>query len=189
MDDGTGGELEARRAAHLYRELREVGGAQGPTLRVAGREYLQFCTNNYLGLANEPAVVEAAREALGRHGVGAGASRLVAGSMEMHHELERALARFKGTEAAVVCATGYMANLVVLTTFAGSGDLIVSDKLNHASLLDAARYSGAESRVFPHRNYERARVLLTRERQRGNRRARVVEEEAAERGRGGGSSS
>ena len=84
------------------------------------------------------------REALGKYGTGAGASRLVAGSMRLHHTLEAELARFKGTEAALVFPTGFMANLAVLTTFAGEKDLVVSDKLNHASLLDAAKYSGAE---------------------------------------------
>jgi len=156
-------DLDTRRSAHLFRELREVAGPQGPTLRVDGTQYLQFSTNNYLGLASDPALVDAARTALDKYGVGAGASRLVAGSMELHHELERALAEFKGAEAALLCPTGFTANLAVLTTFAGPGDLVVSDKLNHASLLDGARYSGAECRTFPHRAYDRAAALLTRD--------------------------
>ncbi|MEI8196256.1 MAG: 8-amino-7-oxononanoate synthase [Phycisphaerae bacterium] len=155
-------DLEQRRAAHTFRSLTEVAGAQGPTLRIAGKEFLQFCTNNYLGLANDPAVVDAARAALDRYGMGAGASRLVAGSMELHHRLEEELARFKGVPAALVLSTGFMANLAVLTTFAGPADRIISDKLNHASLLDAARFSGAEHRTFPHRDYARAQTLLQR---------------------------
>jgi 8-amino-7-oxononanoate synthase len=154
--------LDERRSAGLYRELRRVDSATGPRVRIDGREYLQFCTNNYLGLASDPEVVEAGRAALDRYGAGAGASRLVAGSMALHHELEGVLAAFKGTERALVFPTGFMANLAVLTTFATERDLIVSDKLNHASLLDAARFSGAEARTFPHRRCERAEELLQR---------------------------
>ena len=154
--------LEERRNAGLHRELQRVDSAGGPRVTISGREYLQFCTNNYLGLATDPEVVEAGREALAKYGAGAGASRLVAGSMALHHELEEALARFKRTERALLFPTGFMANLAVLTTFAGEHDLVVSDKLNHASLLDAAKFSGAEARTFPHRRYERAEELLQR---------------------------
>jgi 8-amino-7-oxononanoate synthase len=143
--------------------LHPVESPQGAELSIEGRRFVQFCTNNYLGLANDPEVIEAAREATARFGTGAGASRLVAGSMELHHELERQLARFKQTEAALLFPTGYMANLAVLTTFAGERDLIVSDKLNHASLIDAARFSGAAHRTFVHRSAERAGTLLGRE--------------------------
>jgi 8-amino-7-oxononanoate synthase len=155
--------LERRREESLLRELRPLDSGTGPQVRVEGITYLQFCTNNYLGLASDPEVIDAAREAAGRWGTGSGASRLVAGSLGIHHELEAALARFKRAEAALVFPTGYMANLAVLTTLAGAGgerDLVVSDKLNHASLLDAARYSGARCRTFPHRSYERAAALL-----------------------------
>ena len=155
-------DLEQRRTTHTYRSLTEVAGAQGPTLRIANQEFIQFCTNNYLGLASDPIVVDAARAALDRYGMGASASRLVAGSMELHHRLEEELARFKGVPAALVLSTGFMANLAALTTFAGSADRIISDKLNHASLLDAARFSGAEHRTFPHRDYARAQALLQR---------------------------
>lgn len=164
--------LSQRHLTHTYRTLTSIAGPQGPTLRIGTRELIQFCTNNYLGLANDLAVVDAAREALERYGMGAGASRLVAGSMELHQQLETELARFKGTESALVFSTGFMANLAVLTTFAQGPEntagerksevRIISDKLNHASLLDAARYSGAEHRVFPHLNYPRAAELLAR---------------------------
>src|ERR1035437_6262700 len=123
--------LEGQRGAHLFRELRKVESPQGPTLVIDGRQYVQFCTNNYLGLANDAELIAAAQEATARYGTGAGASRLVAGSMELHHQLETELARFKRTEAALVFPTGFMANLAVLTTFAGPGDAIVSDKINH----------------------------------------------------------
>jgi 8-amino-7-oxononanoate synthase len=154
---------ETRRAAGLLRELRPLAGGAAPEARVNGTTYIQFCTNNYLGLAGDPEVIAAARDAAARWGAGSGASRLVAGSLDLHQELEAALARFKRTPAALVFPTGYMANLAVLTTFAGAADAIVSDKLNHASLLDGARYSGARCRTFPHRRYGRAAELLAKE--------------------------
>jgi 8-amino-7-oxononanoate synthase len=156
-------DLDARREQHLWRELRSlayVPGTDGTEIISDSRRMVQFCSNNYLGLATHPDAIEAAREAAAKLGTGAGASRLVAGSMAIHHELETALARFKRTEAALVFPTGFMANLAVLTTFAGEKDLVVSDKLNHASLLDAAKFSGAMHRTFPHRNYARAHALL-----------------------------
>ncbi len=155
-------DLASRRDAHLFRELHEVQSASEPEIVLDGARLLQFSSNNYLGLATHPAVVEAARDATARYGAGSGASRLVAGSMTPHHELEAALAKFKGAEAALLFPTGYMANLAVLTTFAGEGDLIVSDKLNHASLLDGAAFSGAAHRTFLHRNAGRAAELVAR---------------------------
>ncbi len=155
-------DLAARKRDHLWRRLPVVQSAPGPVLEIDGKTYLQFCTNNYLGLAADAEVIDAARSALDRWGVGAGASRLVAGSPGVHHELEQALAEFKGSEAALLFPSGYTANLAVLSTFAGAADRIISDKLNHASLLDAARLSGAEHRVFPHRNYNKAGVFLER---------------------------
>jgi 8-amino-7-oxononanoate synthase len=155
--------LDRRRADCLLRELHPLESGTGPEVRIEDATYIQFCTNNYLGLASDPELIDAAREALGRWGAGGGASRVVAGSLGIHHELEAALARFKHAEAALVFPTGYMANLAVLTTFAGAPDLVVSDKLNHASLIDAARYAGARSRTFPHRRYERAAALLTKD--------------------------
>lgn len=155
-------DLAQRQTDHLLRRLRRVEGPQGATLCIDGTEYVQFCTNNYLALAADPEVTHAARTALDRLGTGAGASRLVAGSMELHHELESALARFKHADAALIFPSGLTANLGVLTTFAGDRDQIVSDKLNHASLLDAARFSGAAHRTFPHRHYARAADLLQR---------------------------
>jgi 8-amino-7-oxononanoate synthase len=151
-----------RHAQGLQRELRPIDSACEPHIRLGGRTFLQFCSNNYLGLATHPAIIEAGREATSRFGTGAGASRLVAGSMALHHQLEAALAALKKCAAALLFPTGYMANLALLTTFAGEGDLVVSDKLNHASLLDAARFSGAHCRTFPHRHYRRAADLLAR---------------------------
>ena len=155
--------LERRREAHLYRQLVCVESSQGPTLQIAGKTLIQFCTNNYLGLAADPELIAAANEATARFGTGSSASRLVAGSMELHHQLEAALAEWKQAEAALVFPSGFMANLAVITTFAQQrGDRIVSDKLNHASLLDAAEFAGVEHRVFGHRDYARAEELLAR---------------------------
>ena len=159
---GLATDIAARKRDHLWRRLPVVGNAVAPRMTIDSRSYLQFCTNNYLGLAADERVIDAARTAIGRYGLGAGASRLVAGSMESHHALEAALSAFKQTPATLLFSSGYTANLAVLTTFAGPGDRIVSDKLNHASLLDAAKYSGAEHRVFPHLNYRRAAASLAK---------------------------
>ena len=155
-------QLDQRRAGHLLRELHPSNVAPGSTICLDGREYLQFCSNNYLGLAPDPRLIEAAREATSRFGTGSGASRLVAGSLEIHQRLEAALARLKNCEAALLFPSGYMANLAALSTFASPQDTIVSDKLNHASLLDAAQHAGAMHRTFPHRRYARAAELLAR---------------------------
>jgi 7-keto-8-aminopelargonate synthetase-like enzyme len=155
-------DLEKRKRAGLFRDLSPVLGPQGAEINIGGKTYLQFCTNNYLGLAGDPEVIHAAHEALDRWGFGSGASRLVAGSMESHHQLETGLAEFKHAQAALIFSSGYAANMAVLTTFAQAGDLILSDKLNHASLLDAAFSSGARCRTFQHRHYDRLGVLLNR---------------------------
>ncbi len=155
-------DLGERRAAGLFRELKTLQSSAGPEITLADRRLVQFSSNNYLGLANHPEVIAAAWEATEKWGTGSGASRLVSGSLEIHHALEAELAAFKRTEASLLFPTGFMANLAAITAFAGPGDRIVSDKLNHASLLDAARYSGADHRTFPHRSYARAGELLTR---------------------------
>jgi len=155
-------QLQARHANHLYRRLQPLESATGPEVVYAGQTLIQFCSNNYLGLADHPKVCAAAQQAIRHYGWGAGASRLVAGSLAPVHALEAALAEFKHTEAALVFPTGYMANMGVLTALAGTGDLIVADKLNHASLLDAGAASAATQRTFPHRHYARAHELLQR---------------------------
>jgi len=142
--------LEIIRSQGLYRQLREVESAQGVRIRVEGQELLNFSSNDYLGLANHPLVKEAAEKALRDFGAGSGASRLVCGSLAPHHELERALADFKGTEAALVFSSGYACALGTITALLGKGDVIAIDKLAHASIIDAARLSGATLRVFAH---------------------------------------
>jgi 8-amino-7-oxononanoate synthase len=153
-------ELGAVREAGLWRELREIGSAQAPAVQLGGREVLLFCSNNYLGLANHPALIEAAHEATARFGVGAASSRLISGHMQPHRELEEAIAAWKGSEAALCFSTGYQANLGALTALTGEGDVVLSDALNHASLIDGARLSRAEVRVFRHNDVEHLEHLL-----------------------------
>ncbi len=156
-------DLDDLRARSVYRRLRTVDSAIGRTLRLDGRgDVLNFASNDYLGLAADPRLAQAAADALGRFGWGAGGSRLVCGHTSLHAELERALAAFKGTEAALLLPTGYMANLAAIRALAGEGDVILLDKLDHASIIDAAGSCGAEVRVFPHRNYDKLERLLQR---------------------------
>ncbi|RJX35251.1 MAG: 8-amino-7-oxononanoate synthase [Desulfarculus sp.] len=158
-------ELLARRAAehekrHLTRRLVCVGPANGRWVSVQGRRCLLLASNDYLGLSSHPRLAEAALEATLTCGTGAGASRLISGTLELHLRLEEAIARFKEAEAALLFPTGYMANLGVLSSLAGPGDLIVSDQLNHASLIDACRLSRAQVRVYPHGDVAAAEGLL-----------------------------
>ncbi len=147
-------ELAALRESDLHRALRHVDGAAGPRMRVDGRSVLMLAGSNYLGLSGDPRVVKAAAEAEAGYGCAAGGSRLISGNLPLHESLERELAEFAGSAAALVYSTGYMANLGVLTALAGPGDVIVSDALNHASTIDACRLSRAETRVFRHNDAE-----------------------------------
>jgi len=161
--------LEALTADDLRRREVVTDSACGPRIRIDGRDILCLCSNDYLSLAADPAIRRAATEAIERWGLGAGASRLVSGTTAAHVELERRLAEFKQTEAAIVTPTGWMANHVAVHALAGRGDLVLCDKLNHASILDAARSSGARVRSFPHRDVERLVRLLERLRGRHRR--------------------
>ena len=152
--------LRALERAHLRRYLEPLESPQGPHVRVRGRSYLNFSSNDYLCLANDPEVIEAGREALSRHGLGAGASRLISGDTQAHGSLEAALARFVGSEAALLFNSGYAANVGVLSALFGAGDVIFSDALNHASLIDGCRLSRAQTVVFPHRDVNALEALL-----------------------------
>ena len=142
--------LAERRAADLYRQRPLLGSPQGPLVQVDGRELLAFCSNDYLGLANHPQVIEAWRAGASRWGVGGGASHLVVGHSTPHHELEEALADFTGRPRALLFSTGYMANLGAVTALLGKGDTVLQDRLNHASLLDAGLLSGARFSRYLH---------------------------------------
>ena len=154
--------LEEMARADLLRRPVELESACGPRVTVAGRRLVCLCSNDYLSLASDPAVRAAAAEAIEQWGVGAGASRLVSGTTSLHVRLEQRLAEFKHTAAAVVTSTGWMANRVAVGALAGAGDLILCDKLSHASIIDAAVSSGARVRTFAHRDTGRLEALLAR---------------------------
>ena len=143
-------EIDNLKAAGLYNNIRTLGSPQGAWLIVDGKKVLNFCSNNYLGLANHPKMVEAAQQALTKFGVGPGAVRSIAGTMLLHSELEQRLARFKGVEAAVVLQSGFAANTAVIPVLVGKDDLIISDELNHASIIDGCRLSGAPISKYAH---------------------------------------
>ena len=143
-------QLDQLRGAGLYRELRNIGSPQGARISVDGRPLLNFSSNDYLGLANEPALAEASAKAARDFGAGSGASRLICGSLAPHRELEETLAAFKDTEAALSFSSGYATALGTITALLGKDDVIIVDKLVHACVIDAARLCGAKLRVFAH---------------------------------------
>ncbi len=153
-------ELEKIKKSGLYRKLNIVGSAQGTHLEINGKTYLNFCSNNYLGLANNPLVIKAVKDAVEKYGWGAGASRLVSGNMKLHEALEGEISRFKGKEASIVFPTGYMANIGTISSLVSKGDLVICDKLNHASIIDGCRLSGADFRVYPHCDIEKLENVL-----------------------------
>ena len=146
--------LEELRGSGLHRRLRLIGSAQGPRVLLDGRQVLLLCSNNYLGLADHPRVREAAAEAAMRWGAGAGASRLISGNMDPHRLLEERLAAFKGYEAALLFGSGYLANIGAISALARSGEVVFSDELNHASIVDGCRLSRAETFVYRHGDVE-----------------------------------
>jgi 7-keto-8-aminopelargonate synthetase-like enzyme len=137
--------LDELKGLSLYRRMRMVSGPQGPRVVLDGKPVLLLCSNNYLGLADHPRVREAAADAAMRWGAGAGASRLVSGNMTLHRRLEDRLAAFKGTQSALLFGSGYLANLGVVPALARRGEIVFSDELNHASIIDGCRLSGAET--------------------------------------------
>jgi len=153
-------ELSKIKESGLYRELKAVENAQDTRIDIEGKTYLSFCSNNYLGLANHPSVIEAVKKAVDEYGWGACASRLVSGNMTLHEALEKEISRFKRKDAAIVFPTGYMANLGVISSLVSGGDLVISDKLNHASIIDGCRLSGADFRVYAHCNMEKLETIL-----------------------------
>jgi 8-amino-7-oxononanoate synthase len=164
-------EIEARlselKALGLHRRTRLVSGPQGPHVVLDGKPVLLLCSNNYLGLADHPRVREAAAEAAMRWGVGAGASRLVSGTMTVHRRLEERLAAFKGRQSALLFGSGFLANAGVIAALARPGDVVFSDELNHASLIDGCRLSRAEIFVYDHGDAEHLEWGLARAQGRG----------------------
>jgi glycine C-acetyltransferase len=143
-------ELQNLKEAGLYNRIRTLSSPQGAWLVVDGKRVLNFCSNNYLGLANHPRLVQAARDAVDRYGVGPAAVRSIAGTIEIHHELERRLAAFKGVESAISFQSGFNANLGTIPALVGKDDAIISDELNHASIIDGSRLSGAKIIRYAH---------------------------------------
>src|SRR5471030_1324620 len=152
--------LEALREQGLHRELRRVDSAQGPRIKIGDKTFLNFSSNDYLGLANHPALKESAIKAVEKFGAGAGASRLICGSLAPFHELEESLADFKKTEAALTFSTGYAAAIGTICALTGKEDIIIIDKLVHACIVDAARLSGAKLRVFDHNDLNDLEKIL-----------------------------
>ncbi|HET7011130.1 MAG TPA: glycine C-acetyltransferase [Anaerolineales bacterium] len=167
-------ELSNLRQGGLFNTIRTIGSPQGAWLTVDGKRVLNFCSNNYLGLANHPRLVEAARQALERFGVGPAAVRSIAGTMEIHLELERRLAAFKGVEAAISFQSGFNANLATIPALVGKEDVIYSDELNHASIIDGSRLSGASIVRYAHADADDLRRVIQDNRSAGYRRSLIV---------------
>lgn len=154
----------------LWRTPKKLTALTGPIVEIDGERLLLLCSNNYLGLAADPRLAQAADDAARRFGSGSGASRLVSGTQALHVELEAALARFKGTEDCVLFSSGYLANLGTIAALVGRGDAVVSDAWNHASIIDGCRLSGAEIAVYPHADVDACEARLRAARAAGRRR-------------------
>jgi glycine C-acetyltransferase len=165
-------ELREMRAHGLWRWPRVLESPQEPVARYDGREVINLCSNNYLGLANHPALKAAALEAVASLGVGSGAVRTIAGNMAIHQQLEAELAAFKHTEAVLLYQSGFTANAGTVSAVLGKDDVVVSDELNHASIIDGCRLSGADKKIFPHKDVAGARRLLAEAR--GARRVLLI---------------
>lgn len=143
-------ELDTLKEGGLYNRIRTLNSPQGAWLQVDGKKVLNFCSNNYLGLANHPKMAAAAKAAIDRFGVGPGAVRSIAGTMELHLELEKRMANFKGVEAAITMQSGFAANLAAIPALVGKEDVLFTDELNHASIIDGCRLSGARIEKYKH---------------------------------------
>ncbi len=153
-------ELKQLQEAGLYNEIRTLSSPQGAWLEVDGKRVLNFCSNNYLGLANHPRLVQAAKEAMDEYGVGPGAVRTIAGTMDLHLELEKRVAAFKGVEDAITFQSGFTANLGTIPALVGKEDAIFSDELNHASIIDGCRLSRATILRYDHANPESLEAVV-----------------------------
>ncbi|HIJ82146.1 MAG TPA: aminotransferase class I/II-fold pyridoxal phosphate-dependent enzyme, partial [Desulfuromonadales bacterium] len=169
MIGGIREDLDKIRAAGLLRRTRLVSGKQSSSVTLDGRDVLLLCSNNYLGLAEHPALIEASISAVQRCGASSGASRLVSGTMELHEELERAVAGFKRTEAALVFNSGYAANSGIIPALVGRGDTVFSDRLNHASIIDGIQLSAARMVRYPHNDVRQLGWLLDKHRDGGRK--------------------
>ncbi|MBV1881973.1 MAG: 8-amino-7-oxononanoate synthase [Pseudomonadales bacterium] len=155
--------LDLRRQQHLFRQPKIIASPQGARVQCGGRELRSFCSNDYLGMANHPQVIDAFKQGLDQYGVGSGASHLVCGHSDAHQALEAKLAEVTGRERALLFSTGYMANIGTITALLGKGDCVYEDKLNHASLLDGGLSSGASFKRYHHNDVSRLETLLQKE--------------------------
>jgi glycine C-acetyltransferase/8-amino-7-oxononanoate synthase len=153
-------ELDHIRDKNLFRVLTELESGQSPEVIIKGKRYILLASNNYLGLTTDPKVKGAAQKALEKYGTGSGGSRLVSGSSDLHRELEERIAAFKKTEAAILFSSGYLANVGTISALVGPGDVIYSDELNHASIIDGCRLSHAEIKIYKHCDVEHLSSLL-----------------------------
>jgi glycine C-acetyltransferase len=160
-------EVQELKDKHLYRPLRVMASEQGPIATIDGREVISFSSNDYLGLTHHPRLREAALRAVSEFGVGSGAVRTIAGTMSMHEALEQELAEFKHTEATLTFQSGFTANTGIIPVVATEQDLIVSDELNHASIIDGMRLSKAPRKVFRHKDVDALREILREAREQG----------------------
>ncbi len=175
LDDELIERLAATRAQSLYRRLSEITSAQGTRVEIDGREFLNFSSNDYLGLAAHSDLKAAAIKAVQQYGTGSGASRLICGSLAPHHELERELAAYKQTEAALTFSSGYAAAVGTIGALVGKDDMVILDRLVHACIVDAARLSGAKLCVFGHNDLDAlARILARSQANHSLRRRRVL---------------
>jgi glycine C-acetyltransferase len=172
--DWIAAELDSLKQQGLYNTIRTLNSPQGAWLTVDGRQVLNFCSNNYLGLANHPRLVQAAQAAAQQYGVGPAAVRSIAGTMSLHVELEKRLAAFKGVEAAITFQSGFNANLATLPALVGKEDVIFSDRLNHASIIDGCRLSGAKIVAYEHGSPAHLQATIAAEKGNGYRRALIV---------------
>lgn len=145
---------------NLNWKLRVLEGPSAPRSIVEGKKVIMLCSNNYLNLSNHPTLKKAARDIIDTHGVGSGSVRAIAGNMDIHEKVEKALARFKGREASLVYQTGFAANSGLIPQLVDKGDLIISDELNHGSIIDGVRLSGADKAIFKHKDYENLEEVL-----------------------------
>ena len=153
-------QVDELKEQNLYNNILTIESAIGPEIQIDGKKLLNFCSNNYLGLANNPEMKKAAIEAIEKYGIGPGAVRTIAGTMTLHRELEEKLAKFKKAEAVITFQTGFVANLAVTPALVGENDLIFSDELNHASIIDGCRLSKAQVIRFAHADAKDLEVKL-----------------------------
>ncbi len=157
-------ELRAVRGKNLFRNLTEITSGQSPEVLIGEKKHILLASNNYLGLSTDPRVVDAAARALDEYGTGSGGSRLVSGSSDLHAELEKKIAEFKSSEAAILFSSGYLANVGTIAALVGEGDTVFSDELNHASIIDGCRLSRATVQVYPHLDVDSLNRMVSRSR-------------------------